>query len=217
MVRNGEVTLADIKRILRAYWWILPITTVALGCLAMVAIKVLPKKFTSSTMVLVEPPVVPKEVVPQVVTDDLYHHLASIQEQILSTSGLQPIIEKYNLYTEKRGKEHMEESVARLRKAVEVELIQPIQGSTSRQPPGFHISVTYSDALTAQEICSELTSMFTKRHAETGLIRGAEQTKFLNSQLDEAKAKLDEQDAKLAAFQREHMGSLPDQEQANLN
>lgn len=42
-------------------------------------------------------------------------------------------------------------------------------------------------------------------------------TKFLNNQLDQAKAKLDEQDAKLAAFQRRNAGMLPEDSATNLN
>jgi len=41
-------------------------------------------------------------------------------------------------------------------------------------------------------------------------------TQFLAKQLDEAKAKLDEQDAKLAGFQSQYLGSQPEDEQTNL-
>jgi len=40
---------------------------------------------------------------------------------------------------------------------------------------------------------------------------------FIVQQLDGAKKKLDEQDAKLAAFKSHYIGSLPDEEQTNLN
>ncbi len=42
-------------------------------------------------------------------------------------------------------------------------------------------------------------------------------TQFLSQQLADAKAKLDEQDATLAAFKSRHSGSLPDEEQTNMN
>ena len=42
-------------------------------------------------------------------------------------------------------------------------------------------------------------------------------TQFLSQQLADAKANLDEQDAKLAAFKSRYIGSLPDEEQTNLN
>src|SRR5262249_10334186 len=41
-------------------------------------------------------------------------------------------------------------------------------------------------------------------------------TSFIGRQLDEAKAKLDEQDAKLAQFKRQYIGSLPEETQGNL-
>ena len=42
-------------------------------------------------------------------------------------------------------------------------------------------------------------------------------TQFLSKQLEDAKARLDEQDSKLAAFKRLHIGSLPDESNTNLN
>lgn len=43
-----------------------------------------------------------------------------------------------------------------------------------------------------------------------------ETTQFLGKQLDDAKGKLDEQDAKLAAFQSRYIGELPEDENTNL-
>ena len=60
MVRNGEISVADVKRILRRYWWIPAFITVTLGTIGLAASLVLPKKYTSSTLVLVEPPTVSK-------------------------------------------------------------------------------------------------------------------------------------------------------------
>jgi uncharacterized protein involved in exopolysaccharide biosynthesis len=61
MIQNGEISLADAKRVLRKYWWIPTLSTLLLGALGFVATRVLPKKYTSSTSVLVEQPVVPAD------------------------------------------------------------------------------------------------------------------------------------------------------------
>jgi hypothetical protein len=37
MVRNGEITVADVKRILRRYWWIPAFITVTLGAMGLAA------------------------------------------------------------------------------------------------------------------------------------------------------------------------------------
>ena len=42
-------------------------------------------------------------------------------------------------------------------------------------------------------------------------------TDFLKQQLADSKAKLDDQDAKLAAFQQKYFGMLPEQEPSNMN
>jgi len=218
MVRNGEMTMGDVKRVLRKYWWIPVVTTVLFSLAGFVASLVLPKKYTSSTLVLVERPTVSEDLVKSVVNDDLNHRMASMKEQVLSNSRLQPMVEKYNLFPSERGKTHIEDLVERLRKTVDVELMQPMAGSGgNRQPPGFHVSVTLDNPQTAQQICSDLTSMFMKQNAEDRFEHGNETTKFLTQRLEEAKSKLDEQDAKLAEFKRMHLGSLPEEEQTNLN
>ncbi len=216
MVRNGEIGWSDVKRILRRYWWIPLLTTMLLGLAGIGAALVLPKKYTSSTMVLVEQPTVPADYVKPVVTDNLNHRLASMQEQVLSRSRLEPIIEKFNLYPEKRGKAHMEDLVGELRKSVSVEVIQAMAGTESNQPPGFKVSVTFDNPQMAQQICADVTSMFMEQNAQRREQQAADTTHFLSQQLEQAKADLDQQDAKLAQLKRQYLGSLPEEAQTNV-
>lgn len=58
--------------------------------------------------------------------------------------------------------------------------------------------------------------MFMEQNATERGARSKKVTGFLTEQLDEAKAKLDEQDKKLAQFKAEHLVSMPEQEQTNL-
>jgi len=217
MVRNGEIALADIKRMLRRHWWIPLLTTCLFGAAGFTATLVLPKKFKSTTVVLVEQPTVPTDIVKPVVNDDLNHRLSSMSEQVLSRSRLQPIIQKLNLFAGERNPAKQEDVVDRLRKAIDVELMQPMSGSENRQPPGFHVSVTFDDPHLAQQICTEITSMFMEQNVKSRERKSVATTDFLSQQLDEAKAKLDEQDSKLAEFKRKNIGSLPEEEQTNLS
>lgn len=216
MARNGEISLTDAKRILRKYWWILPLSTLLLGALGFVATLVLPKKYTSSTSVLVEQPVVSAEYVRPVVTDDLNLRLASMKGQVLSGPRLQPIIEKLNLFPEQRGKVPMDNLVGQLSSAVGVELLQPMPGAGGR-PPGFHVSVTFDKPQTAQRICSEITSMFMEQNAQRRMEQSQKTTQFMGKELQTAKENLDQQDEKLAQFKRQYLGTLPEEEQTNLS
>src|SRR5216683_268944 len=217
MVRNGEITPEDAKRVLRRYWWILPITVVSCGTIAMSLAMVLPKKYTSQTLILVQQPTVPSDIVKPVVTEDLNHRLASMQEQILSRTRLEPIIERFGLYPELRGKVYIEDLVERLRASIVVTPLVSMPGTQSQSLPGFYVNVTFNNPRLGQQICTEITSMFMEQNAHALEQQAARTTSFLSQQLEEAKAKLDAQDAKLAQFKKQYLGSLPEEEQTNLS
>lgn len=217
MVRNGEIGLAEAKRTLRRYWWILPVSTLFLGGLGLAATYVLPKRYTSETMVLVEQPTVGPDYVKPVISEDLSQRLASMKEKILSVTRLQPIIEKFGLYAADRSRVHIEDLVERLRKVVEIKPMEPTPGTQSRQLPGFYVDVTFNNPQLAQQICTEITSMFLEQNATERKQQAKETTSFLSKQLEESKKSLDDQDAKLAQFKRQYLGSLPEEQQSNLN
>jgi len=217
MIKNGEITITEARRILRRYWWIVPLTVIGCGVLGLLVAITLPKRYTSQTLVLVDQPTVPTEYVRPVVSEELNHRLASMQEQILSRTRLQPIIEKFGLYAQDRGRVHIEDLVEKLRNTVTVKPLAPMAGTQDRSLPGFYVSVTFDNALTAQQICSEITSMFMEQNTKERERQASQTTSFLSGQLDEAKRKLDEQDAKLAQFKRRYLGSLPEEGQANLS
>ena len=99
MVRNGEFSMEDVRRVIRKGWWIIPICVVVGGGLGLLIATFLPKEYTSQTLVLVAKPTVPTEYVKPVVTEDLNRRLASMQEQILSRTRLEPVIEQFGLIT----------------------------------------------------------------------------------------------------------------------
>jgi uncharacterized protein involved in exopolysaccharide biosynthesis len=59
--------------------------------------------------------------------------------------------------------------------------------------------------------------MFIEENLRLRQQRSEDTTQFLAQQLVDAKAKLDAQDARLAEFKSRYIGSLPDEEQGNLN
>lgn len=217
MIRNGEITLPEAKRILRRYWWILPIAVIGCGGLGLLAATVLPKRYTSETLVLVDQPTVPTEFVKPVVTEDLNHRLASMQEQILSRTRLQPIVDKFGLYANERGRKSIEDLVEKLRSAVTVKPMDSMPGTQNHSLPGFYVDVIFDNPQTAQQICTEITSMFMQQNTREREQQAVSTTSFLSQQLEEAKSKLDDQDQRLAAFKRQYLGSLPEEGQTNLN
>ncbi len=217
MVRDGEFTVADVRRVLRKHWWIIPVCAVGCAALSLSVATQLPKKYLSQTVVLVAKATEPTESVRPLVPEGLDRRLASMKEQVLSRTRLEPLIEKLDLYHADRGKLHMEDLMERLRQAIEISPLEPMPGTQDRTIPGFSVQVSFDNPQSAREICTEMTSMFMEQNARALEQQGVRTASFIGQQLEEAKAKLDEQDAKLAQFKRQYSGSLPQEGQSNLS
>jgi polysaccharide chain length determinant protein (PEP-CTERM system associated) len=212
-----ELTGADYFAMLQRRWVLIAVLAAVGGPLAYGVSRLLPDRYKSQTLVLVEQPSVPSDIVRSLDTADITQRLSSMQQQILSRSRLEPIINQYGLYANDINRVSMEELVGRLQKAIEVTPILPMAETASRQLPGFYVNVTMGNARTAQQVCTAVTSMFIEENLRLRQQHSEDTTQFLVQQLAEAKTNLDEQDAKLAAFKSRYLGALPDQEQANLN
>jgi polysaccharide chain length determinant protein (PEP-CTERM system associated) len=214
MLGHRALNVEDYMAILKRRWWLIAIPTFILPVLAVIATLYIPPQYVSQTLVLIDQQKVPENFVPSVVTEDINSRLASMKEQILSRSSIQPIIEKFSLYDDQHLS--MDDRITLARKSID---IQPITSEIARSNglPGFKIFFTARDAHTAQEVCAEITTLFTGANLRSRSEAAEGTTDFLKEQLNSAKRTLDDQDAKLAAFQREHFGMLPEDEANNIN
>ena len=212
MLGHRTLGIADYTSILKKRWWIIAIPALILPIVAYAASYLVDPQYISQTLVLVEQQKVPDNYVKPVIAEDLTGRLASMREQILSRSRLEPIITRFNLFAGQKAT--MDDRLDLMRKAIE---IKPIESATARGVPGFFITFKASDARTAQAVCGEITSMFVSENLKSREQSVEGTTDFLRRQLDDAKRSLDEQDAKMAKFQQEYVGKLPGQEQPNMN
>lgn len=213
MLGHRELTMEDYGGILKRRLWLILISAIAVLGVGIGVTFVIPPQFVSQTLVLIEQQQVPTDYVTPVVTQDLGERLASMREQILSRSRIEPIIEQYNLYAGHGAT--MDDRVELTQKAIGVKPIPSSQASHGM--PGFFITFKAQDARTAQQVCGEITSLFVSENLSAREQSAEGTTDFLKQQLADSKAKLDDQDAKLAAFQQKYFGMLPEQEPSNMN
>jgi polysaccharide chain length determinant protein (PEP-CTERM system associated) len=218
MIGHRQLTMEDYAAMFRRHkrtFILLAVLGPALGYLLCF---VLPKEYASQTVILVEQPAVPTSYVTDISTGDLKQRLTTLQEQILSRSRLEGMITKFGLYPKERAQHaSMETLVDRLRKKIVVTPVKPMAESNSTQLPGFIIKVTDRDPALAQKLCNEVAVVFMQENQRVKHEQASGTTVFLDKRVEDAKAKLDDQDAKLAAFKGRYSGSLPDEQQANLN
>jgi polysaccharide chain length determinant protein (PEP-CTERM system associated) len=214
MLGHRVLNLEDYATILKRRWWIIAIPALILPIVAYGISHFVQPRYVSQTLVLVEQQKVPDSYVKPVVTEDLGARLATMKEQILSRSRLEPIIERFNLYG--NTKMSADDRIDAVRKNIEIKPIQStIPGAGGL--PGFFIAYQASDARTAQLVCGEITSLFVNESISDRTASAEGTTAFLQAQLADAKRNLDDQDSKLARFQEQNSGRLPDEQGANLN
>lgn len=184
---------------------ILPFLFVSAGT-ALVAWN-LPNRYRSETVILVVPQRVPESYVRATVTSDISDRLRTIREQILSRTRLEVIIKDLNLYAYERARMPMEDVVERMRRDVVVDIVK---GNS------FRVAYTCDNPKNAMQVAERLASEFTKENLEDRELLASATTDFLQSQLEAARRSLAEQEARLADFQRRHMGQLPSERDANL-
>jgi len=198
----------------RRRWIVLPLilTPVLLYVIALV----LPTRYESDTLVLIQRQIIPNNLVQSTVTQDLNARVVSLQQQVLSRTRLEPLIKRYELFKENGPAQPMELLVEQLRKAITLTPVKPIVRSRDETLPGFSIGVSLSTARSAQQVCADLTSMFIEENLRQREQSARGTTNFLQAQVDDAKRQIDEQDGKLADFKRKHIHDLPDEAQTNL-
>ena len=173
---------------------------------------VLPPRYQSGTLILVEQPTMPKDYVTPNVNDDLQERMQSITQQILSRTRLLRIIDQYNLYASEHAQRSPDQKVEAMRKDIQIDLVR----DNGNQITAFNVYYTSPDPKIAQNVTSELTNLFINENLEVRQQQSEDTTNFLESQLEAARKSLADQENKVRDFKAQHVGEMPGQLASNL-
>src|SRR6185437_14750882 len=197
----------------RRWVWILVPLLVIAGLTAAIARK-LPKTYTSTSLILVEPQKVPADFVKPTVSGDVALRLESIEEQILSRTELTKLIKKYGLYLGKRLTE--DGQVSAMLSDVQVD---PVMDPSHPERPtmtAFRISYSGNDPAVAQQVTAELANEFITGNLNSRAQQAVGTETFIDGALQQASQNLQTLQTQLKDLKNAYMGSLPEQQQANL-
>ena len=202
------------KIVVRRKWWILG--PLFFGWLIVFASAwIIPAKYTSESMVLVEPPKVPSNLVPPNVEVDLADRVQSMQAQVLSRTRLLTLIERFHLYPNDAGSQ--DDQVRNMRDDVKMDLVQtPTNTGRQQELVAFKISYAAKDPSVAQKVTIALTSFFVDENVRASQEQSEATTLFLDSQVRALGQALQDNEDKVRAFEAQHEGSLPQQLQSNI-
>jgi polysaccharide chain length determinant protein (PEP-CTERM system associated) len=209
---NEPIDFAEIKGIVRRRRWQFLVPFFLGWVVVWGASWLIPSTYRSGTLILVEQPSVPEKYVVSNIDSDIQQQLDSITQQILSRTRLLRIIDSLGLYAQDRKRKSPDDLVEKMRKDIEIELSH----GDDKKLSAFNIYYASRDPKMAQAATSELANLFITENLEQRQQRSENTTNFLQDQLEQARAKLAEQEAKMRVFKDQHLGELPTQTQSNL-
>ncbi len=202
-----------VQIVLQRRWWIaIPTFFVWLG--ACVFAWWLPASYRSETQILVQPQQVPEQFVTPNIVPDMQQRLQTMTQQILSRTRLQTIISNLQLYPKLRGREVSDELLDRMRRDIKIDAVT--NPEHRGQLTSFKISYSAPDPVLAQKVTTELSQLFIQENIRARTELAENTTAFLESELTEARAKLEQQENKIRDFKSSNLGELPGQTQSNL-
>jgi len=183
---------------------------------ALTVVLAMPGIYRSTATVLVARPEMTTPSSRAALTGELEARLNRISEEILSRSRLEQLLSRYDLYGP-HTKDDMEQSVTRFRRDVRVDMkgIDPVQGRGTTI--AFTISVRGRDPKMVADVANELAAFYVAENSTIRERRATESLQDVKREVDDAQARLDEQDRRTNEFKRKNMGQLPEQVAANLS
>jgi len=209
-------SLSDYWLVVHRRRWYILVPMFAIWAVVWMGGWLVPTVYQSDALILVEQQKVPEQYVVPNVNVNLQDRLQSMTQQILSRTRLQSTINRFHLY-EKHSSGTFGQAadpIEQMRKDIAIELVEA--PGHPGQLTAFKIRYLAGSPQLAQQVNSELTSLFIDENLKSQQQLSESTTAFLQTQLTEARAKLEQQEVKVRAFKGAHFGNLPTQVQTNV-
>ncbi len=197
----------ELLQLLKRRAWLLIVPLAVVSAATAVVARWLPDQYRSETLIMVVPQRVPETYVRSTVTTRIEDRLQSISQQILSRSRLERIIQDFGLYEEQLETGIMEDVVEAMRQDITVQVVKG---------DAFRVSYVGQDPRTVMRVTDRLASLFIEENLRDREVLAEGTNQFMESQLEDARQRLIEQEKKLEEYRRRYAGQLPNQLESNL-
>lgn len=174
-----------------------------------------PDTYVSSALIRITSSQVPDRLVQSNMNQLLTDRINAITQGVLSRSTLTNIIQTHDLYPRDRRRLPMEDVIERMKgKDIRIGTLSLQQGQN--RIGAFPITFQYENRYLAQKVTADIVSKLMNENERETISISQTTTDFLTNEMQQAKAKLDEIEAKVSEFKGRNFASLPDSQQMNL-
>jgi protein tyrosine kinase modulator len=201
------VSLRDHLDVPRRRWRLVASVFAGVFACALAAALLLPKRYVSGTLILVERESAPESVVPKVTPEDRSKSLLTIRQQLLSRTHLETILKELDPYPADMRREPLSTVVEELRTAIHL---------TVKGNDAFTIEYQHRDPRMAMRVTDRLAALFIADSNRTQEEQATAAYQFLDSELQRARQELEAKERALRDYKEKHIGVLPEQTAASL-
>ena len=201
--------------------WRLIVPAILISIIAALVAVSIPAAYKSTGTVLIEEPEVPRELVQSTITSFAAQRLQVIQQRVMTTQNLINIINKFDLYRQRRLREPISEIASNFRGKISMELvsaevIDPRSGRSMEATIAFNVSFEDTSRRVAQQVANELVSLYLNENLRDRREKAAETTGFLADEAARLGELVSDVESRLAEFKLRNAGQLPGQLDVNL-
>jgi uncharacterized protein involved in exopolysaccharide biosynthesis len=212
---EAQLNLKDIQGVIRRRYKMALLMFIAIFMVSIVIAMVLPPKYKSSAMILIEEQQIPTEYVKSTITSYAEERLQMITRQIMKYSQLSNIIEQMDLYPEMVDMNDMASAVEELKQSVQLETVSFREGKKAATV-AFSLSYEGDDPKTVKKVTQALSQLYIQEEHKAREKLVTVTADFFKQELDALKAQVKLQEDRMTEFKSKHIGALPENSAFNL-
>lgn len=219
----GEETqdLSAYLDILRRRKWQMLVPAAILFVIALFIAFTLPSVYRSTATILIEEQEIPPDLVRSTITSYADQRIQVISQQVMTRANLWQIVEKYDLYPDKRSREPSEAILEAMRKNIKLDLVSSEaqdkrSGAKTAATIAFTLSYDGDTPEKAQRVANELVSLYLSENVKSRQQKATDTSNFLAEEAKKRNERIGDLEAQLAQFKEKHIGSLPELQQVNM-
>lgn len=186
--------------------------TIGMFLASLVVAMRLPNIYRAETVIMVDPQQVPSNYVATTVTSSISDRLSTIQQQVLSPSRLQKLIDSTGLYAELNGRMSREGMIRNLQNSISIDVVN----SGGSRMSTFRIAFTGRNPKDVAMVANRLAAMFIDENLKVREKQSEGTAEFLDNELQGTKKDLEKKEAEVQAIKTRNIMDLPESKQYHL-
>jgi polysaccharide chain length determinant protein (PEP-CTERM system associated) len=222
MEQEKSLQLEDVVNIIKRRWLRLVLPALGVFILTLLVLLLWKPVYRSTSTILIEEQEISRDYVMATVTSYAEQRLQTINQRIMSSARLLEIINRFNLYADKRSRLTTEEIIDGMRKKdIKFETITAdvVDRRTGRPTPAtiaFSVSYEGQNPAVVQQVANVLASLYLEENMKVVEQQAAGTTKFLEDEMKSVQANLAGLERRIALYKEKNPHALPELLQYNL-